>query len=476
MVCHGIMRLALLGTLLISSLAAFAQTVLVAPYVQPGNGTSLEGKDVKVIAWLTDQKPGEFTVEFGAARQLDQTAPPVRVALALSPKQQYFKYAATLTELPFNAEISYRVRLAGKLVREGTFLTRKTADQTITFAVVGDTADGKADSKVIAHQMWLAKPEFALIVGDIVYSRGLVGEYMTNFWPVYNDVAMPGPKSGAPLMWSTPIYAVLGNHDIGATNLTRYPDGFGAFYFFHPPLNGPRAATLATPVGGPPEQVAAFKAAAGDAYPSLGIYSFDNGPAHFVCLDGNRQVHPADPALTAWLERDLSLSKAVWKFVFFHQPGFHSSSNHYTEQKMRLLSPLFEKHGVDVVFAGHVHNYQRSKPLKFAPDEPGKFGIKGAVPGKFKLDEKFDGVTNTRPDGILYLVTGGGGARLYNTNLNNKPELWQRDKTTWAPFTVKHISDRHSFSLVNVTPALFVLRQVAEDGTVCDQFELRPGR
>lgn len=470
------MRLLFLGVLLASGWSALAQAVLVAPYVQPGNGTSLDGQDVKVIAWLTDQKPGEFTVEFGPAKQFDKSATPARVALNLSPKQRYFKYAATLPELPFNAEISYRVKLAGKLVREGAFSTRRTADQAITFAVVGDAADGKADAKVIAHQMWLARPEFALIVGDIVYSRGLVGEYMTNFWPVYNSLAVPGPKTGAPLMQSVPIYAVLGNHDVGATNLARYPDGFGAFYFFHPPLNGPRAPTLSTPVGGPPEQVAAFKAAAGDTYPSLGIYSFDNGPAHFVCLDGNRQVHPADPALTTWLERDLAQSKAAWKFVFFHQPGFHSSSNHYTEQKMRLLAPLFEQHGVAVVFAGHVHNYQRSKPLKFAPDEPGKFGIKGTVPGKFTLDEQFDGVTNTRPDGVIYLVTGGGGARLYSTNLSNKPELWPRDKTTWAPFTVRHISDRHSFSLVSVTPAMLSFRQVAADGTVCDRFELRRAR
>ncbi len=470
------MRLIPLIALLASVVAGFAQTVLVAPYVQPGNGTSLEGKDVKVIAWLTDPKPGEFTVEFGAGQEFDKVAKPVRVALNLSAKQQYFKYAATLADLPFNATIRYRVNQGTKLVREGTFLTRKTADQTITFVVVGDTADGKADSKVIAHQMWLAKPEFAIIVGDIVYPRGLVSEYLTNFWPVYNDVKLPGAKTGAPLMQSTPIYAVLGNHDVGATNLARYPDGFGAFYFFHPPLNGPKAPTLATPVGGAPERVAAFKAAAGDTYPSLGIYSFDNGPAHFVCLDGNRQVHPADPALTAWLERDLAESKAAWKFVFFHQPGFHSSSNHYTEQKMRLLSPIFEKHGVDVVFAGHVHNYQRSKPLKFTPDEPGKFGIKGTVPGKFTLDEKFDGVKNTAPDGILYLVTGGGGAKLYNTNLNNKPELWQRDKTTWAPFTVRLISDRHSFTAVSVTPDRCLLRQVDDRNSPIDELQLTKGK
>ena len=464
--------LSVCAALLLGAFAAAAQTVLIAPYVQPGDGSTLGARDVKVIAWLTDQTPGTFTVEFGVEKKFDHAAVPAKVELNFAPKQKYFKYAATLVDLPLNAQVSYRVRQGAKAIREGTFATRKTPDQTVTFAVVGDTADGKPDSRVIAHQMWLAKPEFALIVGDIVYSRGLFSEYLTNFWPVYNDVATPGPKTGAPLLQSTVLYPVLGNHDVAATNLGRTPDGFGAFYFFHPPLNGPKAPTLATPIGGTPAEVAAFKTAVGDTHPSLGIYSFDNGPVHFLCLDGNRQVHPADPALTAFIERDLTQTKAAWKFAFFHHPGFHSSSNHYTEQKMRLLSPLFEKCGVDVVFAGHVHNYQRSKPLKFAPEDPAKFGAKGLVPGKFTLDEKFDGAKQTVADGVIYLVTGGGGAGLYGKNLNAKPELWQRDKTTWAPYTVKHISDRHSFTLVQATPTELTIRQISRDGDEVDRLRL----
>ena len=52
-------------TITVLACAATAQTVLVKPYVQPGNGATLDGTDVKVLTWLTDQKPGEFTVEFG---------------------------------------------------------------------------------------------------------------------------------------------------------------------------------------------------------------------------------------------------------------------------------------------------------------------------------------------------------------------------------------------------------------------------
>jgi hypothetical protein len=53
---------------------AHGQTVLVKPYVQPGDGASLSGTDVKVLEWLTEQKPGEFTVEYGIQDQPLRTA------------------------------------------------------------------------------------------------------------------------------------------------------------------------------------------------------------------------------------------------------------------------------------------------------------------------------------------------------------------------------------------------------------------
>ena len=65
---------------LFSSLA-LAQEILVQPYVQPGDGRFLQGTDVKVISWMTDQKPGEFVVEFQSPGGPVRTAQPVRMAL-----------------------------------------------------------------------------------------------------------------------------------------------------------------------------------------------------------------------------------------------------------------------------------------------------------------------------------------------------------------------------------------------------------
>jgi acid phosphatase type 7 len=81
---------------------------------------------------------------------------------------------------------------------------------------------------------------------------------------------------------------------------------------------------------------------------------------------------------------------------------------------------------VDVVFNGHVHNYQRSVPLKFdiaETEKPGKIAWKDLagkeVAGKFSLDTNFDGITRTRPKGIIYIVSGAGYSRF--TTPNNKP-------------------------------------------------------
>ena len=53
------------------------QTVLVKPYVQPGDGSTLGAVDVKVLTWVTDAKPGKFTVEYAPKGQAMKTVVPV---------------------------------------------------------------------------------------------------------------------------------------------------------------------------------------------------------------------------------------------------------------------------------------------------------------------------------------------------------------------------------------------------------------
>jgi 3',5'-cyclic AMP phosphodiesterase CpdA len=109
-------------------------------------------------------------------------------------------------------------------------------------------------------------------------------------------------------------------------------------------------------------------------------YSFDWGSAHFVALDFNDGPSPAQ---LDWLQADLAATAQPWKFVFYHQ-AIYSSGPHgyepYLIGKRAVLAPIFEAHHVDVVFNGHDHDYERTQSI----------------------------------NGVVYVVSGGGGASLYN--------------------------------------------------------------
>jgi acid phosphatase type 7 len=501
--------------ILLLALPLAAQTVLVKPYVQPGDGRGLNGADVKVLTWLTDQIPAEFTVEFGVKGQSMQAANAERLQLDFDPAkppkatptpkpaktepatsleevkeeaikqaappipekaQHYFKYSATLSNLPFDSDISYRVSMSGRLVREGEFRTRATADKSFRCVLVGDIANGSPEQNGIAWQIWQQKPQFMVALGDIVYSRGRASEYVRRFWPSLNDVPEPGPKKGAPLIASIPLYPVIGNHDADAAKLAIYPDAFAAFYFFNVPLNGPGLGEWSLPLGKDARKAEAFRQNAGAQYPAMSVYSFDYGPAHFVMLDSNSYTLKGLLKLVPWIESDLKGSKQPWKFVCFHAPAFHTSKEHYSEQKMRLLEPTFEACGVDVVFAGHVHNYQRSMPFYFKPGPKGR-DPKGRVNGDYKLDQTFDGEKDTTPEGIIHIVSGGGGAKLYSVDFKKTVEKLKKDHPgNWVPFTTMYYAEKHSFSVMDLSPTELSFRQFNIDGQEVDRFRITKGQ
>jgi hypothetical protein len=163
-------------------------------------------------------------------------------------------------------------------------------------------------------------------------------------------------------------------------------------------------------------------------------YSFDYGNAHFVFLDANPHlfdnVLPGGPrsnpavfpfsdypgVLRDWLINDLDSSHQTWKVVVFHQPIFSSGNATVSNDQMRTISRFLQDHGVNLVFNGHEHNYQRTLPLRALPNAPS--APMAGVP-QVEVDERFDGLARTVPDGVLYFVEGGGGNRDFDDNLPN---------------------------------------------------------
>ena len=445
------------------------------PYLQIGrtpSPTSLH------LLWHVPDVETNWTVEYrtgttGAWKKADA---PTSVRVAVAGIEPHRVYDAALTGLTPGGKFTYRVLKAGKVVFTAEGQAAKSADQPYRFVAFADIGAETPAQKKLAARAMLAKPDFVVVPGDIVYERGLISEYRSRFWPIYN--ADKTDSTGAPLLRSVPMMVAPGNHDTDTRNLDKYPDALAYYYYWNQPLNG-----LAGTEGGPlvPTLTAsadnrkAFTDAAGEAYLRMSNYSFTYGNAHWTIIDSNPYVDFTDKALIDWVTADLASAKdATWRFVMFHHPGFNSAREHYEQQHMRLLSPVFEAGKVDVVFTGHVHNYQRTFPMTFVPDKKGvllvaSMGAKMArgrvVNGRWTLDKSFNGKTDTTPEGIIYLVTGAGGQTLYNPEQNNDPDSWQK-------FTDKFYSNIHSLTVADVDGKTLTIRQIDVDGKEMDSFKV----
>lgn len=119
------------------------------------------------------------------------------------------------------------------------------------------------------------------------------------------------------------------------------------------------------------------------------LYSFTKGNAFFVCLG-------MDPnAAIPFLEQQLQSPQAkaaVWKFAYSHYPVY--STGDHGAKGMPGVERICDKYGVNAFFSGHDHIYERTHQV---------YGGKVVDTG--------NGLTSGR--GTVYIVTGGGGAPLY---------------------------------------------------------------
>lgn len=451
------------------------------PYLQPGASSRLvDGAESIIVAWQTEHLPADFEVTFGV-KKLDRSAKIARTERWSGDEEDgeaRFNYAASLDNLKLGRRYSYRVRGNGRTILEGFFTTRQPRGSSTRFVAFGDNSYGDISDRAIAHQTYLAHPDFVMNTGDNVYDSGLDNEYARFFFPVYNaDVA--GPRIGAPLLRSVPFYTILANHDVHdkdgqkhpIVDFSKNPDSLAYFTNMHLPQNGP-TPSQPVPMTGDSDRLAQFRACAGSRFPQMANYSFDYGDAHFLCLDSNIYVDPSDAALQSWIENDLKSTDAIWKFVVYHHPAFNVGDDHYAEQHMRVLMPILEKYGVDFVLNGHEHNYQRPQPLRFRPtklDGAHNLGSKARlIPGEFIVDRKFDGRSNTRADGVLHIVTGAGGKHLYDPAQNENPASWRHAEDGNVDYVARMISDRHSISVFDIDGKTLRLNQIDESGQLID--------
>lgn len=247
----------------------------------------------------------------------------------------------------------------------------------VTFAVIGDSGTGKAGQYAVARQMKVAgeknRFEFVLMLGDNIYSNGAAKNFKKKFELPYDALLNDGVQ----------FYASLGNHDVRRGREAQI--NYNKFN-----MGGRR------------------------------YYSFTKGNVDFFALDSTNM----DAAQIAWVEEKLTASTARWKVAFFHHPLYSSGKRHGSEMKLRTtLEPLFTRFGVNVVFSGHDHFYERIKPQQ----------------------------------GIQYFVQGASG-QLRKNGMKKKSDL-----------TAAFNDLTHSFLMVSVNAAEMQVEAIGEDGAVLDR-------
>ena len=274
------------------------------------------------LLWHAADSEGDWSVEHRDAgdRPWSKAVALGSRRVAVAGLEPHRIYRASLTGLAAGGTFTYRVLKGGEVVFSSEARAPKSAAQPYRFLAFADCGAGTPEQKPLALRAFLSKPDLVVIPGDMVYEYGLISEYRTKFFPVYNaDVPT---EAGAPLLRSIPFVAAPGNHDTETRDLTRYPDALAYYQYWDQPVNGPLGVegTAVRPAleGAPtPERRAFSTRCSGGAYPEDDqLFSFDYGNAHWTIVDSNPYVDWTDAKLKEWVAADLLAAKgATWRFV-----------------------------------------------------------------------------------------------------------------------------------------------------------------
>ena len=251
-------------------------------------------------------------------------------------------------------------------------LTLPNKEGSVRFVVIGDTGTGSSKQLELAQVMQRYRQmfpfEFVLLVGDNMYGGEKAADYKLKFENVYKPLLDQKIK----------FYAALGNHDESNQRFYEFFNMEGQEY-----------------------------------------YHFKKGNASFYALNSNYM----DKKQLDWLNEKLATDTTAWKITFFHHPPYSSGGAHGSDDKLRqVVEPIFLKHGVDVVFNGHEHFYERIKPQQ----------------------------------GIYYFISGSGG------------KLRKGDVKRGSPLTDKAFDTDMSFMLLEIDDNQMHYQVVSRTGETVD--------
>jgi calcineurin-like phosphoesterase family protein len=252
------------------------------------------------------------------------------------------------------------------------------AASSVKFAVIGDNGTGDRPEYEVGAQMARVRASFAfdsvLMLGDNMYGSQEPADFVRKFEQPYRALLDAGVQ----------FFATLGNHD---NQLNRY----------YKPFN-----------------------MSGERY-----YSYAKKNVRFFVLDSDS----LDPKQMAWLEDALRRSTDEWKICYFHHPLYSDGGTHGSAVELRVvLEPIFVRYGVNVVFSGHEHFYERITPQK----------------------------------GIYYFISGAAGQL-------------RRGDVERSEFKAAAFDQDQSFMLVEIAGADLFFQAISRVGQIVDSGTIRRG-
>ena len=365
------------------------------PYLNYSTQTSIN------LVWETD-RPADFVIEYGK-----QVPPDQKVELnTLTLKKEGPGsaegniYQVTLSNLEPHTPYFYNIKAKardGSVMESGvlTFATAVKSYEPFSFAVIGDTEARPHVNDRVCKLVWDERPNLLMIVGDLTDGGKEEHKFEWNF-EFFQGVTQLASR--------IPVFPVAGNGEGDLHWYNRY-----------------------------------HKLPESEAY-----YSFTYGNAEFFMLNSNQPKEFAPGgAQYQWLEEKLKNSTATWKFVAHHHATYSADEDDYGnawkgktnlgDAAIRQIVPLYEKYGVDMVFFGHLHTYQRTLPIK-----------------DNLVDQK---------NGVIYVQGGGGGGNLEDF----------APSRAW--FSAKTYRGHHYF-IISVHNNTLNLKMYDTEGRMRDYFDL----
>lgn len=204
-------------------------------------------------------------------------------------------------------------------------LTLPNEEDSVKLAVFGDAGRGSKEQYQLGQVMNQYHQSFGfdavLMTGDNIYYEDTPADMKKKFEDPYRPLLDKGVK----------FFASLGNHD------------------------------------SPNQRFYALFNMNGQEY-----YRLEKGNISFYALNSTYM----DERQLDWFRKELAKDKNAWRIAFFHHPPYSSGKRHGSDEDLRkVLEPVLLSSGIDIVFTGHDHFYERTKPQ----------------------------------NGITYFVAGGGG-------------------------------------------------------------------